>query len=256
MALAPACRALLVALREGAPLDVFNQYAQIDPALDRPDGAARRLANLARYLQIFARPRYVIVGEAAGYAGCRFTGIPFTDEVQLVGPAPLPWAGAERGFQRSSHPERPLLREASAAAVWSALGARRDVALWNVVPWHPTGRRGALSNGRPSPAARAAGLVVLKFVLEHVWPQAAPCAAGRLAERALGALGIPAPYLRHPSHGGQTAFRSGLAAACPPAPDPVAADRYPRRSTRSRSRSSRRFHAASSGTTNGSRRSE
>jgi hypothetical protein len=195
---------------------IFNQYADLDPELDQPDAAARRRQNLSRYLESFDGARYVLIGEAAGYAACRFSGVPFTDERQLIGPAPLAWAGAGQGFQRTSRSSRALLAEASATVVWAMLGSRRDVVLWNVVPWHPIGSRGALSNAPPPPTAQRAGRELLQFMLREVWSAARPIAVGRVAERALQALGYPDPtYVRHPAHGGQTAFRLGLAQHCP-----------------------------------------
>jgi hypothetical protein len=192
---------------------LFNQYAEADPELDRADAAARRRANLSRYLALFGGARYVLIGEAAGYAACRFTGVPFTDERQLVGPLPLAWAGQECGFGRTSLTGQPLRREASATVVWTALGRRLDLALWNVVPWHPLGPRGPLSNGLPSRTVQRAGLEVLRLALASVWPTAQPIAVGRVAERALAELELVSPvYLRHPSHGGSSAFRAGLAA--------------------------------------------
>jgi hypothetical protein len=206
---------LLTLVSTYAPASVFNQYAEVDPELDLPDAAERRLANLRRYLELFAGAHYLLIGEAAGYRACRFSGVPFTDEAQLAGPVALPWAGERQAFQRCSRPERPLLREASARVVWAALGERRDVALWNVVPWHPRGPRGPLSNAPPGRPARVAGLAVLRLALETVWPAARPIAVGRVAEAALHELGIVQPaYLRHPGHGGNAAFRSGLERHC------------------------------------------
>jgi hypothetical protein len=204
-------------LRDGTDVDVFNQYARSDPALDVPDAAELRLANVRRYIEAFRGARYLLIGEAAGYAACRFSGVPFTDETQLVGPNALTWAGQRQGFRRCSRAERPLLREASAAVVWGALGSRRDVALWNVVPWHPPGRSGPLSNMLPSRAARASGLELLRLALDSVWPGATPIAVGRIAESALRGLAIAQPlYLRHPGHGGSAAFRAGLEDYAPP----------------------------------------
>ena len=56
----------------------FNQYLESNPDLEKPDGPAIRRRNLRRYLCEFANASYLLVGEAAGYAGCRFSGIPFT----------------------------------------------------------------------------------------------------------------------------------------------------------------------------------
>jgi uracil-DNA glycosylase len=207
---------LLDAVRRAVVPGAFNQYAEQQAELDRADAVARRLANLGHYLELFAAARYLLVGEAAGYAACRFSGVPFTDERLLVGPEALAWAGLEQGFQRCSRDERPLLREASAQVVWGALGSRRDVALWNVVPWHPYGVRGPLSNALPSRAARRAGLEVLRLVLATLWREAEPIAVGRVAEQALRELDLAEPtYLRHPGHGGSGAFRAGLPLVCP-----------------------------------------
>jgi len=62
----------------------FNQYRDVHPELDLPRGAVVRRHNLRCYLEAFAGARFVLVGEAAGYAGCRFSGIPFTCEAQFA----------------------------------------------------------------------------------------------------------------------------------------------------------------------------
>src|SRR3712207_1925417 len=96
---------------------LFNQYAEIAPEYDRPDGAERRCANLRLYLDIFRDAAYVLVSEAPGYAGGRFSGVWFTDERLLVGEQALPWARECGGFLRSSREDRPLSRELSAMIV-------------------------------------------------------------------------------------------------------------------------------------------
>jgi hypothetical protein len=186
----------------------FNQYRDVHAQLDRAHGAAIRRRNLGIYLEAFAGARYILVGEAAGYAGCRFSGIPFTGEAQVAGPQPLAWAHG-LGLERSSR-AGDLWVERSATMVWEAIGLRRDCLLWNAYPWHPIGSRGPLSNGRPG-RELSEGLCVLSCLLE-LWPEAQPCAVGRVGQRALAALGVEAPYLRHPSHGGKRQFTAGLAA--------------------------------------------
>jgi uracil-DNA glycosylase family 4 len=150
--------------------ETFNQYA---------DSNLRR-ERLAAYLAARDRADIVLVGEAAGYRGARVSGIPFTSERQLTGSGPA---------------------EASATIVHrvlAELGIEQRVLLWNVVPTHPGT---TTSNRRPTRAEIEAGRPFLAELTRgrRVLP------VGRVAEQALGLRGI-----RHPSHGGATAFRAGL----------------------------------------------
>jgi hypothetical protein len=184
---------------------VFNQYRDVHSELDRPGGAHIRRRNLGQYLAAFADARFVLVGEAAGYAGCRFSGIPFTCEAQLVGAEPLAWTSG-LALDRSSRAKTPWA-ERSATMVWETLGERRDVLLWNAFPWHPYGGRGPLSNRHPG-RDLGAGQEVLRCLLA-LFPGARPYAIGRVAERALSELDVAAPYIRHPSRGGKAKFVVG-----------------------------------------------
>lgn len=186
--------------------------------LDRPGAAGIRLSNLGSYISSFAGARILLVGEAAGYAGCRFSGIPFTCEAQLVAMRRLPWVEG-RKLRRSSRAEAPWV-ERSATMVWEALGESRHVLLWNAFPWHPFGDRGPLSNRHPGRDVWA-GLEVLRCVLD-LFPEARSYAVGRVAERALARVGVSAPYIRHPSRGGKARFFAGVSALLEErAPDPV-----------------------------------
>jgi hypothetical protein len=112
------------------------------------------------------------------------SGVPFTSERQLTGAGPA---------------------EASATIVHrvlAELGIEDDVLLWNVVPTHPYRPGEAASNRRPSVEEIAASRPFLDELA--VGREVVP--VGRVAEAALGIEGI-----RHPSHGGATAFRNGLA---------------------------------------------
>jgi len=78
------------------------------------------------------------------------------------------------------------------------LGVEDDVLLWNVVPTHP----GTPTSNRPPTRDEIA---VARPFLDAVTCGRTVVAVGRVAAAALDA-----PYVRHPSHGGATAFADGL----------------------------------------------
>jgi uracil-DNA glycosylase len=164
----------LAAARIGA---TFNFYR---------DGARSglRRERLAAYLEERRGAGILLVGEAAGYRGARVSGLPFTSERMVSGEPP---------------------GEASATIVHRVLddlGLVNDVLLWNVVPTHPHRAGDPASNRAPTRGEIQAGM---RFVRELARGRSV-VAVGRVAQRALSA-----PYLRHPSHGGASRFRDGLA---------------------------------------------
>lgn len=154
----------------------FNQYAT------GPRAPLLR-ARLAAYLAERAEAQILLVGEAAGYCGARVSGLAFTSERQLTGSGPT---------------------EISATVVQRTLGElgiADDVLLWNLVPTHPHRPGVPLSNRPPTrEEVREA-----RPFLDALAGDRRVIAVGRLAERELDA-----PYVRHPSHGGGTAFRETL----------------------------------------------
>jgi len=153
----------------------YNQYAN----------SRVRCERLRRYLASRRAACVLLVGEAAGYRGARVSGLPFTSERQVTGAGPA---------------------EASATVVQRALtelGIHDDVLLWNLVPTHPHLPGDAASNRPPTRAEIACARPFLDLLAHG----RRVLAVGRLAERELGAT-----YVRHPSHGGASAFRATLAA--------------------------------------------
>jgi uracil-DNA glycosylase len=165
--------AFVAGLAEARVGKTFNQYAT------GPRAALLR-ERLISYLQARAEAPILLVGEAAGYRGARVSGIPFTSERQLTGCGPA---------------------EATATIVHrvlAALGIETDVLLWNIVPTHP----GTSSENRPPTADEIAAS---RPFLQALAAGRRVVAVGRVAERALGSVGI-----RHPSHGGARGFHDGL----------------------------------------------
>jgi hypothetical protein len=187
----------------------FNPYLHRHPRHDLPGAPAVRRANLRCFLEAFSEVHYILLAEAAGYQGCRFSGIPMTSEDHLVGPEPVHWASAG-GYRRTSSRDR-LWREPSATILWETLRKRMDCLIWNTFPWHPMGKRGPLSNRAPRAAEIQASLPILAAIRQR-YAGARLVAIGRVAERTLQDQGIDTHYVRHPSHGGKSDFIAGISA--------------------------------------------
>ena len=191
----------------GAAPGVVNFYCDQDPAIEVAGGWRRRRRNLERYLEHVGAPSVLLLGEAPGFRGGRFSGIAFTSERQLAGAAGarLSWAGC---CFRSTSRRPQLWQEPSSTIVWRALsGNAAGVLLWNAFPWHPHGARGPLSNRAPESAMVRRNLHVLEALLA-AYPSARVAAVGRTAQGAVAALGVEAAVgLRHPAHGGASLFR-------------------------------------------------
>jgi hypothetical protein len=202
------------ALRAFRSRHVFNPWAECDP-LDAagsagtaglgPDG---RLSRLRAHFA--TAPALVLLGEASGYQGCHFSGMPFTNEkLLLAGRIPRVRVPA-----RLTTRPRPWC-EPSATVVWGALhalGLAERTVLWNAFAWHPFKPGDPYSNRAPTRGELEAGRDVLDGVL-GAFARAKFVAVGKVAERALRGLGRePYATLRHPSMGGAGEFRAGLAA--------------------------------------------
>jgi len=201
-------------LRRFRAPDVFNPWSDWD-ALDviesrgeHPPGPDGRIERLKAHFS--ADARLVLLGEAPGYQGCHFSGIPFTNEkLLLAGRIPR-----VRVSERLTLRPRPWC-EPSATVVWGALhdlGLTEHTVLWNTFAWHPYKPGNVYSNRAPTRDELQLGRDALEAVLDG-FPKARVVAVGKVAERTLAALGrTPDATLRHPSMGGATEFRAGLTA--------------------------------------------
>ena len=185
---------------------LFNLYRDLDPQLDLPDAPAIRRANLRSYLESLpGLPPLLLVGEAPGWHGCRFSGVPFTSEAQLTG-AKLPFSG-----QISSQVDKPNA-ESSATVFWKVMQPYHPhFFVWSSLPFHPHKPDQPLSNRTPTRQELRSFLPVLTGVVRLFSPKLV-LAIGRQAEQALEWLDIPALSVRHPSHGGAALFESGVTA--------------------------------------------
>lgn len=172
------------------------------------DGPQLRKQRLINHLNA-PNPRLLIVGEAPGYQGCRYSGLAFTSEKLLFQRA-IP---RMEGLDGERITDRPLpWSEPSATIVWGALnqyGLADDTVMFNAVPWHPEGSVGIHSNRTPTAIERAEGLKYLRQLVD-IFEGVSVAALGNVASTTLSELKIDHVKLRHPANGGATKFRAGL----------------------------------------------
>lgn len=208
-------------LREFTAPDVFNPWATFDPAHDASRSAPEiRARQLSAYLAERRAPaRLLLVAEAAGYQGAKFSGIAMTSERILLGH--LAHKGirsdavigipVERSSQSALKPQG--FNEPTATVVWGTLlGANVDPRAWvnwNAFASHPHRPAAPLSNRTPTRAELEAGQPILRDFLD-LFTRCEVVALGRQAAHSLSLLGVPHRAVRHPSMGGATRFRAEI----------------------------------------------
>ena len=196
---------------------VFNPWRDTDPANDfGKEAPAIRRDQLRRYLaDRVGHARLLLVAEAAGYQGCKFTGLAMTSERQLLAAGAIDdvyFAGGKRRTSRDS--VKPAgFNEPTATVVWGrmlAAGLRgREWVNWNTFAWHPFADR-ALSNRTPTRRELEAGGPVLERFLA-LFPGVPVVTVGEKARGKLGELGVQAvAAVRHPAYGGAAEFGRGI----------------------------------------------
>ncbi len=172
-----------------------------------PDAPRQRLERLGAHLD--CSPRLILVGEASGYQGCRYSGMAFTSErLAASGAIPRIRLREERLTDRALPFSEP-----SATIVWrqlAELGMEGATVLWNALPTHPHLTDQPWTNRTPTPMEFEDGQGALVALLD-AFPRARLVAVGRHAGMRLRALTTrPVHEVRHPARGGATLFANGL----------------------------------------------
>jgi hypothetical protein len=198
---------LIRMLKESPSGAVFNPWWQIDEENDiGPHCPAIRRKHLSIYFrERLGRARVAIVGEALGYRGGHFTGIPMTSERMLL--------RTQHDIVRGVTPRRTSksgvcpngFSEPTATIVWGALlkigVLPREFVLWNAFPWHSFDpHRGQLSNRAPNKSEQLSGRPVLKTFLE-LFPASRLSRWEKLPERKSSNLVLlrTASVIQHPA---------------------------------------------------------
>lgn len=211
-------------LKESPSGEVFNPWWEVDKENDigRNAPGIRRRQLRAYLCKRLKTARLAVVGEALGYRGGHFSGIPMTSERILLGKKKddgIEPAQVVSGItpRRTSKPQkcREGFSEPTATIVWSTLLklglSPEQFVLWNAFPWHSFDPRdGMLSNRTPTKGERCAGLPVLEAFLE-LFPCSHVVALGKVAASQLEELDIEAHSVRHPASGGARLFRQQIA---------------------------------------------
>lgn len=186
---------------------LYNPY--VDSCIhDSPENTPQaRLQRLRDHLE--GKPKLILVGEAPGFKGCRYSGVAFTSEgLMLDGEIPRVTAPLHPLTKRP----RPF-REQSATIVWRTLkklSAQDDTVLWNAVQMHPHRKGEPWSNRTPTASELALGAPALQL-LRLEFPKATFVPIGKNAQQLLEKVGIRATaYVRHPANGGAVRFAEGL----------------------------------------------
>ncbi|MBN1965933.1 MAG: uracil-DNA glycosylase [Anaerolineae bacterium] len=190
--------------------DAFNLYAH------GSDANAIRRANLSRFFAQVAEigPRYMLIGEAPGYQGCRLTGIPFTSEYLMLNGVNVNgqgFFGADAGYRKTDEFER-VRKEPSGTILWETVAEIGFVpVIWASFPFHPHKPGKPWSNRAPRTREREVGQPFLEEIMA-LFPVEIIVAVGNKADDSLTRLGIAHEQVRHPSQGGKNDFVAGMRA--------------------------------------------
>lgn len=188
---------------------VFNPYADVCEVHDRPNAAAVRRRGLRGYLEAALNLGIdtIWMGRDLGYRGGRRTGLALTDEQHLA-----VFCTVYPGTDASKATVGPIVAERTAAEIWSVL-ARVDLPplLWNVFPFHPHEPGDAFTNRRFTRGELAAVDELNRELIGWLGIRRI-VAIGQDAASYAERFGVEVNCVRHPSYGGITDFRNGMAA--------------------------------------------
>ncbi|MFB3883150.1 MAG: uracil-DNA glycosylase family protein [Armatimonadota bacterium] len=194
--------------------DLFNQYRDVDPDLDRPEGHRIRQENLKRYLESYSkRPTVLVVAEAAGPWGTRFSGVPLTNERSLV-QGELPFTG------RQSSLDEPAVRtgrktpysSSTPSIFWEVMAQFYPAFLaWYLVPFYPHVRGNAMKKRSPTDEEVTKHTGLLKEAIAIAKPKTIIAMGGRVAS-GVEQLGVEYEMVHHPAHDTRQQFPAGMRA--------------------------------------------
>ncbi len=211
--------------RFSAP-QVFNPWHDYDERYDASRrGSSVRRQQLQAYLEErLHKAKIIMIAEAVGYQGGRFTGIAMTCERMLLGhhdtvTPDMVFTGVLP--KRTSHADSTYItkrtqrelgfNEPTDSVVWNAmLEANIDpyeVVLWNIFPFHPFKGDDGLTNRTPTQDELDPGWTYTKQLL-GLFPNSHILGIGQKSSLTLEAYGVEVQAtLRHPANGGAGLYK-------------------------------------------------
>lgn len=209
------------------PETVVNPYFGYQEGIDLIENASEiRLSQLRHYLNSrIDTARVLLIAEAPGYQGARFSGIAMTCERTLLGHRDNVTTADVLGNDiqpvRTSHLaacNKAMQRgfgfcEPTAGIVWGEImqrGLSRQVVLWNAFPFHPH-RPGEPLKNRPPTGQEVADHSHVLDGFRELFPEAhTVVAVGNTARDLLVGQGLEVPHVRHPAYRGAGLFRAQI----------------------------------------------
>lgn len=183
---------------------LFNQYSHNNDQIDLPQASEIRKENLKKYLNSYTeKPEICLIGEAPGYKGCRFSGVPFTSEHQLT-TRTLSFSGLQSSIRAQPYTEQ------TATVFWKVLRPYfPKFFIWNCIPIHPHKDGQYLSNRSPTILEIQKYGSTLEKIISNIVPEVV-IAIGKNPKKSLDYLHIRSERVRHPAHGGSEKFEKEI----------------------------------------------
>lgn len=180
--------------------DTFNPWKDVNLDFDKSDAHIIRQYNLKLYLQYTIKAKKVFIGEAPGFYGCRFCGIPFLDEQTIL--------KYSKEYKQSSNSEIPY-QEKTALVLQNHSHLQNNIykwVTWNIFPFHPYQNGNVQSNRKPIISEINETKEIIDSFLQ-LFPNVKIYCIGRTSENYFkNKLDMNIIYLRHPSFGGAKLF--------------------------------------------------
>ncbi len=211
--------------RFSAP-QVFNPWHDYDERYDASRrGSSVRRQQLQAYLEErLHKAKIIMIAEAVGYQGGRFTGIAMTCERMLLGyhdtvtpdmvftgVLPKRTSRADSTYITKRTQRELGFNEPTDSVVWNAmLEANIDpyeVVLWNIFPFHPFKGDDGLTNRTPTQDELDQGWTYTKQLLD-LFPNIHILGIGQKSSLTLETYGVDVQAtLRHPANGGAGLYK-------------------------------------------------